>query len=321
MTPEETEKSVKFYDEHFECIASAMLTPGLKQVLGDPKNKKCRFCDKTEPEVSFRKEAHAIPESLGNKSLVTNYECDDCNQAFGAGIEDSFGKWSKPMRMMARIRGKNGVPTIKKGSNGGWRIDYKDDAFAISQIEGDPVLEVDEEKKTITLRLPREPHVPVAVLKTFVKMALTIMPEEELPNFKTALSWICEKDHSKGFLPKGGYPVLATFIPGPMPNDKIAVFLYRRRPEISAAPYAFLVLGYGNEVFQVMIPSSERDPTGITVGMPAYPNPRDIAPSQYGPAQVRAVDLTGHEVAKGQVISVKSQYESQIPNNGISPTQ
>jgi hypothetical protein len=322
MNPEQTENALKFYDEHFECIATAMLTPGQKQVLGDPKNKKCRFCGKAEPEVSFRKEAHAIPESLGNKSLATNYECDDCNQAFGAGIEDSFGKWSKPMRMMARIRGKNGVPTIKKGSQGGWRIDYKNDTFAISQIEGeDPVLEVDEGQKTITFKLPREPYIPVAVLKAFVKMALTIMPEEELPNFKTALSWICEKDHTKGFLPSGAYPVLGTFVPGPMPNDKIALFLYRRRGEVSAAPYAFFVLGYGNEAFQVLIPSPERDPVGISVTMPAFPNPRDIAPSEHGQAKVRPIDLTGRDVVKGEVVTVQSQYETQIPNTSVSPNQ
>jgi hypothetical protein len=116
MSPEETVKSLKFYDEHFQCLVTAMLTPGRKQFLGDAANKRCRFCRKTAPQVTFRKEAHAIPEALGNKSLFSHYECDACNQKFGAGIQDSFGKWSKPMRMMTRIRGKSGVPTLKKGS-------------------------------------------------------------------------------------------------------------------------------------------------------------------------------------------------------------
>jgi hypothetical protein len=319
VSPDETVKSKKFYDEHFQCLVTAMLTPGQIEVLGDAKNKRCRFCGKAEPEVTFRKEAHAIPESLGNKSLFTNYECDTCNKTFGDGIEDSFGKWSKPMRMMARVRGKKGVPTIKKGSQGGWRIEYVNAGFKISQIEGDPVMEVDEERKVITFKLPRDPYIPVAVLKTFVKMALTIMPEEELDNFRTALSWICELDHGRRFLPKGGYPILATFIPGPMPNDKIALFIYRRRTDMSAVPYSFFVLGYGNEVFQVMIPSPERDPVGISCTMPAFPNPRDIVPNEHGVSNVRPIDLTGHTIIKGDIVLVESGFESQQPNTSGSP--
>jgi hypothetical protein len=38
--------------------------------------------------VSVLKEAHALPESISNKSLFTYYECDACNQAFGEGCEN-----------------------------------------------------------------------------------------------------------------------------------------------------------------------------------------------------------------------------------------
>jgi hypothetical protein len=58
---------------------------------------------------------------LGNKSVESTYECDACNEIFGKGIENDLGNWSKPMRTLARIRGKSGVPTIKKtGDAPGW---------------------------------------------------------------------------------------------------------------------------------------------------------------------------------------------------------
>ena len=49
-------------------------------------NQICRFCGRSRPEVSFRHGAHARPESLGNKSLFTIYECDSGNQFFGGLI-------------------------------------------------------------------------------------------------------------------------------------------------------------------------------------------------------------------------------------------
>jgi hypothetical protein len=51
------------------------------------------FCGESSPEDTFKLEAHALPEALGNKSLTTTYECDACNQGFGRGIENDFGHW------------------------------------------------------------------------------------------------------------------------------------------------------------------------------------------------------------------------------------
>lgn len=44
--------------------------------------KKCIWCLKTEPEVSFKKKAHTIPKSLGGQNYYSNV-CDSCNSFFG----------------------------------------------------------------------------------------------------------------------------------------------------------------------------------------------------------------------------------------------
>jgi HNH endonuclease len=52
--------------------------------LSDKKElKKCLWCLKDENEVSFNKDAHIIPQSLGANKLSKN-ECDDCNSFFGS---------------------------------------------------------------------------------------------------------------------------------------------------------------------------------------------------------------------------------------------
>lgn len=61
--------------------------------LGDETNKICRFCGKTEPEVKFEKRAHVVSEFLGNRSLFSHYECDECNERFskyGGNLADAL---------------------------------------------------------------------------------------------------------------------------------------------------------------------------------------------------------------------------------------
>ena len=49
------------------------------------KLKICRFCNRSEPEVTFNDVAHAIPESLGNKYVILVNETDrNCHFGFFA---------------------------------------------------------------------------------------------------------------------------------------------------------------------------------------------------------------------------------------------
>ena len=186
------EAACSFYDTHYEVIGAWFLEPGKKIILGKQDNQVCRFCVQGCPEVTFKSEAHAMPESLGNKSLYTTYECDVCNQMFGQGIENDFGNWSKPMRNFTRTRGKRGVPTIKMESAGGsqGRLGPMEAAIQQNPADPTPIFEFDEKAKTVTFWPRRDPYTPVAVLKTFVKIGLSVLPEEEMPNFRGLLSWI-----------------------------------------------------------------------------------------------------------------------------------
>lgn len=310
----EFDDAVAFYDRHYDVIGQWHLRPGTKVLLGDQENRVCRFCGKRPPEVTFKLEAHAIPELLGNKSISSTYECDACNQAFGAGIENDLGNWSKPMRTFARIRGKSGVPTLKKGSSGGWRIEYGPSGFNIKMYEDEPIFEINKAEKKITLRLRRDPYTPIAVLKAFVKMGLTLMPAAEITNFGAALAWVKQPDHQLG---RVRFPILYTFQPGPMPNDLIVALLFRRKEDAMKVPYAFFVLGYGNEVFQVMLPSTERDSEINGKGPEIYrlPMPQSLMPKEFGQPLRSNLDLTGTELVKGEVFPLVLGFEEARDNS------
>ena len=300
-----TEEAAEFYDANYAGSSPLFLWPGRRIVLGSKDDRVCRFCGKDETNTSFRLEAHAIPELLGNKSISSNYECDDCNQFFGSGIENDLGNWTKPSRTIARIRGKTGVPSIKKGgTDQGWRIDYDAAGFHFKDYESDPHFVVDEEKRQLRVVLTRDVFTPIAVLKAFVKIGLTLLPPEEVPNFKETLSWIREADHTRPFVAE--FPVFHTFQPGPMRNDLLVAMIMRRRESISDLPYAFMVLGFGNDVYQVFLPCPVQDRAihGKQLTIPAFPKPEGPDPLKYGKARVRLIDLCGKHPVRGETVPI-----------------
>jgi len=90
------------------------------------------------------------------------------------------------MRTFSRIRGKNGIPKIKKtAGSSGWQIDHGEEGLKAKSHEDDPIVEVDESNKIMRSRVPRGPYCPVAVYKFFVKIFLSLMPNSELQPFQT----------------------------------------------------------------------------------------------------------------------------------------
>src|SRR5262245_16553961 len=97
---ENAAKALLFYQENYETlIFEGLKRKGKPKVLGT-KPRVCRFCDQGKPYVTFKKKAHAIPELVGNKTLLTLYECDQCNKRFSS-FEDDFAKMTLGDRSLA----------------------------------------------------------------------------------------------------------------------------------------------------------------------------------------------------------------------------
>ena len=300
--PSATIAAANFYDKHYAGAEPIFLEPGMKLVLGSAERPRhCRFCGKDEPAVTFKDEAHALPAAFGNTGLFSNYECDACNHLFGEGIENHLGNWTKPMRTLSRIKGRSGVPTIKKpGPGKGWRVEYSDTGFQLKEYQSDPFFEVDEEAKQLRFELHRDTYIPAAALKGLVKIGLTLIPDVEIQHFCETYDWIRDTDHSRNFVAE--IPVFRTFIPGPMRNDFVVLMLMRRRVGIETVPYAFFTFAYGNHILQVFLPSISQDKciNGKPLSLPAFPTPGAPDPARYGHPTVRVEHLTGRQPVKGE---------------------
>ncbi|MCK9420162.1 MAG: hypothetical protein M0R70_12365 [Nitrospirae bacterium] len=304
MTNAET---VTFFAENYKLIFSNLNNHDKKIFIGNKNNRTCRFCGGQKPEVTFRNNAHAIPEFLGNKRVLLLEECDACNGYFSEGIEDNLDKFTRPIRTIGLIKGKKKVPGYKTNDNKSKLAVNAQHGISIIEKTGSNkhIMSIDEDSRRLVITFKLEPYIPSAVYKCLAKIALSVMPNEELFFFRKAISWVRSENHAKIISPQ---VVIITFAPGRY--TKPALIVLRRKHNNANVPYCILVIGFGNFVFQLIVPSDKDGISGQTIKlkMPRFPNPLETEEGsnkrQYG-----RVDLSSHEVVTGSIIPIQFEYE------------
>jgi len=258
---EDTKERTKLLNEIYILLEGYYLNGNEKFFLGT--NKKCRFCGKSELDTTFKNISHAIPNFTGNRTLFSNYECDLCNNKFGK-LESHMANFMNLRHTLTAIKGKNNIPSFKTIS-GKSRIDHKDRIGKIKYDQEDSFFSLDEEDKTATFTATTRSYVPVAIYKCLTKMALTIMPEDELIYFEETLKWISDVQHdSPSYNLRSLYADLSTTV-SPLNNGFSTIYcqIYKNRDTrkfmSSIMPYMVFVLAYGSFAFQIHIPLCSRD--------------------------------------------------------------
>ena len=166
----------------------------------------CRFCNKTEPEVEFREQAHAISEFLGNKKLFLYEECDTCNSLFSR-YENQLAIWQQTFQIMSATRGKRGVPKITNPTKD---IKFKHNPDRSSRILEIQNLESDAEfykeelkgnQLSYRVLLRKAPIIDQFLYRTLVKYVLSCIDKETLLKFNDTLEWLQGRVYC-GKLPK-----------------------------------------------------------------------------------------------------------------------
>lgn len=301
-------KQLKYFSQ-YEIAVDCDLLPGERQYVGEKDRGFCRFCNRAEPEVSFRKIAHALPEFIGNKSLFAYDECDDCNQRFSHSVESHLANWLGPRRTSTQLRGKSGIPSYK-AKDGVSRVDIEDGAIQITALEDATFAEIDIESRTLTLNTVRPSYIPVAAFKCFVKRAVSIAPKDLLEEMDHLIRWITDSEHQPDTLPAKPLLLLEQTIPGQKPfGELIKVMLFRRKFNHMPVPYLQLLVAYGNWVHQVVLPMPRKDRrlSGRPVTLMYFPSP--ISESRFGPPVRRKYDLSGYDWVRGEPVAIHWGFE------------
>lgn len=318
--PEMTEShasKIQWLEQRYDLLAAENFNrKSAEVVLGAREPQACRYCGKSAPDVAFDNISHAFPEQIGNKWLVDSRECDICNTHFASAVDTPFGDWSLLARSTGRIRGKKKVPTFVT-SDSDLRIDVKNGNLKLTARNADPRLKFDEKAKRIEMRLERPPYIPMGVFKSFVKMALAVMPESEASKCQHLKDWILEKKHTYESFPFHPLMLYSQFIAGPVPNDKISFMLVRRKASVSGCPYLIFMVQYGNHVHQIALPMPKEDGMGqepVQTSLSYFPHPWETADhiETYGPARLVEENLSSPDFRRNEPYPMHFTFEKAI---------
>ena len=320
INPHISPEVLHFYDTNYDVLRtpdfrdeSRLLKPvhGIN-IIGSATNKICRFCGRKESEVSFDMIAHAFPECMGNHTLATNFECDECNKFFGKTIDNDYGRFFELYHSIMHTRSKKGYTKSKFKIRCERRTDdCADYCISLTYKENVPIVKcckwankyVKKGDQSLTISKPIGKCCPIGVYKALVKMALTVMPVEEVDVFHKTIAWLRMSEHDNFY--SNGAKLLLKYqmIPGFNVTKYPHYVLFRRKRTVWDKPYMLFNLTYGCFSLTLEIPKDSKDNnTDIIANMPYPPIPFHVSSEGVW-------DLTGTDVPAGAGHSIVLRFE------------
>jgi hypothetical protein len=235
--------------EDYEIIVSRTIGhESEKEILKGETPNKCRFCSKSSPEVSFQTEAHAIPMFIGNKKLLSAYECDSCNKDYFNKFETEFANFMLPYNALSgTLNRKN--KTQKYKLEGEPTIKFEPDMINITGIDNSTFNNFDGTTMEVSFKTPT--YIPEYIYRCLVKIGLTILDEEKLINYRQTIDWLMNLDKLSNIKPM----LLFSHYPySHQVNEIKCVILERKENCEKNIPFSILFLSYRNFAFQTYLP-------------------------------------------------------------------
>lgn len=220
-----------------------------------PKNERtCRFCGKSYPDVTFKKTAHIMPELLGNRKLVSDYECDICNWKFGQ-FESDLANYLGPFRTFSFIEGKKGIPKYKSADKA-LKIELaKDYIFDVKYKDFQKSIKYEIDDKILKIQCKSNPYVPINVFKSLLKSAISFVDENDLKYLKNTFKFLNDENFEVNDNENFIITLHQFFIPGNIDNPPFIIF-YKKWEHLKKfeAPTMAFVFYIKNIVIQLFIP-------------------------------------------------------------------
>lgn len=238
-------------DYHY-VIGSRIMEDCEKTILQDSKPLCCRFCGKTYPDVQFKNEAHVIPEFIGNKKLISKFECDACNSYFSQ-FETQMANYMLPHHSMSgTINKKNKVP--KYNQKGQPIIENDTKKIVIIENHGVNYCNLDKDGLHVPIKIP--PYIPEYLYRCLVKIAISILPETNLVNYRDTISWLMNTDLESNIEPYMTFSIYAFCYD----MGSITSTVWERNDDcIEDVPFSIFTLNYKNFGFQIYLPFTSKE--------------------------------------------------------------
>lgn len=245
-------------------LENVLTIPDKKTFLGNKKERICKFCKRTSPEVKFHNKAHLFPSFMDNDKLFSYFECDTCNEQFSL-YEDSLAKFIGPSRTIMKIGTKDQrqIPKFKNQYTG-CSIEVNEmGGLKIFTFADTNEFSINKRKRTAFLSTLKQPYIPLYVFKCLTKLSLCLISERELINFEQTARFLINKDSEKDKLIDADhrFRVIHYLFDHYDLNLKTSAFLFskHKKKKPLLVPEKTLVVYFGTHIFQIMIPFNVKD--------------------------------------------------------------
>ncbi|AMC10273.1 hypothetical protein Lupro_02940 [Lutibacter profundi] len=210
----------------------------------------CRFCGENNPD-KFKSVAHIIPELTGNKELKYFNECDNCNNKFSK-YENDLQLFGGIKNILAGIKGKK-YPKHKDYKHYFQAYNSKNGVI-FKSLKETGALDFSDEK--ISIKSETQKFKPRYIQKAFVKIALSLLPKNELKKLTKTIEWL--NNPNDDFTPSNHPMFLLIERENNIPLRKPLALVYKRIND-SNSPEFTLVFHYSFFSYQLFIPFNEND--------------------------------------------------------------
>lgn len=281
------------YFSQFGFVAAGACSVGKKKYIGDKVSRTCRFCCKSEPEVTFRNEAHAIPRFFGNKQLVLRVECDSCNSFTSRHLEDHLDKYTRPFRTFGFVKGRESIPGYLGKDESRIRASSDHNIKIVAGTDG--FITADLDSKLVHMILDRPKFIPARAYKALCKIAVsTVDNPSAVEIFRPAIEW-CMSPEDSSPQPYKKLWLYEMKIPG----GKLKACIYRLlvRLEPNTIPNAVFIIGFGHTFLQIAVPTVfDKQSKQFGDIVPFYPDGRTAEDyERFGRTHMKILDFSSEE--------------------------
>lgn len=284
--------------------------------------RKCRFCEKSFPEVTFKKIAHTIPQIMGNSKIINDFECDMCNELFSK-YENDLANFIGLSRTLSFLKGQNGLPTFKSPDK---KLIVEQDNSSIKKIRvisdgnGTANFKVDEEKKQLIFNSIRHPYTPLKVFKILLKIGYSFLDKNEIQKYKEIPKILLSDKYDENLKTHSYFRLFGCFMPGiPYPSPIVIRFCKKIDKAMINSPQQGYLIYFHNYIYQFFMPFCDNDKW-------MFGNNKQIkfnimAPlidenwtKYYGKPTYYNMDLSSNEVKKNDPQTINMTFENSIIN-------
>ena len=246
----------------YDDLIMITLCPNVKSKHINQQGRVCRFCRRMYPKTNFRKDAHTIPNFLGNRYLVSEDECDECNEKFSR-YENDFKNYLGIIPTLTKTIGKsNTYPKFKSPKNEivasrSSKLALQDSSIEVFKESLDSnALNFDFERGEAKGRHTKYPYIPYNVYKALLKIGLSCLPIQYFIDYKNAVAVLQNEfliPKSLSYVHKTSFPLDGVKFPVPY------VLIFSKKIHNYNCPSHLVMLYYQNLIFQYYLPYHVRD--------------------------------------------------------------